>query len=479
MDIVYCFAGKTFIPSRNLLADESGEHILEQRVSDLLLVFCQRPDEALSKAELMANVWPDRVVNEDSLSVAISKLRKVLKDSRQNPKFIKTLSGRGYLWLAQVDTSTADADPAPVVPIKQKQPGNKSVWFALSLLPLVIIVAVIGYRTQVPAAAIATTLPPENVQQQHEELSSRLAQIDAESQREVIKDARQITEDYPDYLPAYITIAQAKLNLSMLNSYRDIHIYQPEIESIINFVLARDPENGRAWLYRGWLAQIADWEYESAGSAYLNAMAYSPDDPLVYLAYSEYLLALGDFTQAETFFAQLRRENPDYYKYLNMSFVYMLKGEYGKARAEVHRISNSEAESRISQRVLNRIAILEGKEDEAFATLKRLMYSAGLDDDFISDLETQFLRQNLAAVYKTLLEQRIDVNLGHHLPPLAWARYAIIAGDFGQALKWLQEAVDTKQPAAIFIPMDPLYQPLQSLPEFQLVTQRIEAQISR
>ncbi|MGM0482019.1 MAG: hypothetical protein ACQEQZ_08820 [Pseudomonadota bacterium] len=104
---------------------------------------------------------------------------------------------------------------------------------------------------------------------------------------------------------------------------------------------------------------------------------------------------------------------------------------------------------------------------------------AGLGNDFIQQLEMQFLRQDLATVYQTLLDQRIDVNLGHSLPPLAWARYAVIAGDFEQAIGWLHEAVNSKQPAAVFIPLDPLYQPLASLPEFQQVTQRIEKQISR
>ena len=203
----------------------------------------------------------------------------------------------------------------------------------------------------------------------------------------------------------------------MLNSYRDIAIYQPEIESIVDFVLTRDPENGRAWLqYRGWLAQIADWEYETAGSAYMNALKYSPDDPLVYLGYSEYLMALGDFDRAHTF-DQLRRENPDYYKYLNMSFVYMLQGDYDKARAEVHRIANSEAESRLCTACFKSHCYPLGNDDEAFATLQRLMRKVDLPETFIEQLETLFLRDGLAAVYQKLLDERIDKNLGHHLPP--------------------------------------------------------------
>jgi len=486
MDIVYHFAGKTFIPARNLLIEGNTEQVLEQRVSDLLLAFCQQPNQELSKNELITLVWPDRVVNEDSLSVAISKLRKALGDNRHNPAYIKTLSGRGYLWLATVDSDENSPQPTTSVPATTPERDSpptprrlrKPLWAGLSL---VLTVGLIGaFLLHQPSSTDTTeAVVSAEVIAQHDQLTTQLRQVDPDNQRDVIKKARLITEDHPEFLPAYLTIAQAKLNLSMLNSYRDIAIYQPEIESIVDFVLTRDPENGRAWLYRGWLAQIADWEYETAGSAYMNALKYSPDDPLVYLGYSEYLMALGDFDRAHTFFDQLRRENPDYYKYLNMSFVYMLQGDYDKARAEVHRIANSEAESRLAQRVLNRIAILSGNDDEAFATLQRLMRKVDLPKTFIEQLETLFLRDGLAAVYQKLLDERIDKNLGHHLPPLAWARYAVIAGDFEQAIRWLNEAVNTKQPAAVFIPLDPLYQPLASLPKFQQVTQRIEQQISR
>ena len=112
MDIVYHFAGKTFIPARNLLIEGNTEQVLEQRVSDLLLAFCQQPNQELSKNELITLVWPDRVVNEDSLSVAISKLRKALGDNRHNPAYIKTLSGRGYLgWQRLTVTTTARSLP--------------------------------------------------------------------------------------------------------------------------------------------------------------------------------------------------------------------------------------------------------------------------------------------------------------------------------------------------------------------------------
>lgn len=487
MDIVYHFAGKTFIPARNLLIEGNTEQVLEQRVSDLLLAFCQQPNQELSKNELITLVWPDRVVNEDSLSVAISKLRKALGDNRHNPAYIKTLSGRGYLWLTAVEKDNGNeqqqetaTSPATVAKASRKRLGlttplgkTVSVILVVTLITVSIVIKPsttdVSDNPEVPAAVI----------QQHEELNGRLAQVDSETQRDVIKKARRLTEEYPEYLPPYLTIAQAKLILSMINGYRDIAIYKPEIESIIEFVLARDPENGRAWLYRGWLAQIADWEYEVAGSSFMNALKYSPEDPLVYLGYSEYLMALGEFEQAHAFFDQLRRENPDYYKYLNMSFVYLLQGDYDKARAEVQRIANSEAESYLSDRMLNRIAILSGNDDEAFATLQRLMRKVDLPKTFIEQMETLFLRDGLAAVYQKLLDERIDVNLGHYLPPLAWARYAVIAGDFEQAIRWLNQAVDIKQPVAVFIPLDPLYQPLASLPKFQQVTQRIEQQISR
>ena len=50
----------------------------------------------ISREQLIDQVWPDTTVNEESLTKAISDLRKLLKAHLENPPQIKTVPKRGY-----------------------------------------------------------------------------------------------------------------------------------------------------------------------------------------------------------------------------------------------------------------------------------------------------------------------------------------------------------------------------------------------
>ncbi|HUE84954.1 MAG TPA: winged helix-turn-helix domain-containing protein [Vicinamibacterales bacterium] len=76
----------------------------------------------LSKEELRAALWPDVVVEENNLGQAISKLRQALGESPGDNKYIATVSGRGYRFVAPVTVPVPGAEgaessgvtPAPV-----------------------------------------------------------------------------------------------------------------------------------------------------------------------------------------------------------------------------------------------------------------------------------------------------------------------------------------------------------------------------
>ena len=78
------------------------------RAFDLLLALIERRGEVLSKDELMRQVWPGLVVEENNLTVHMSALRKLI-----GPAAISTVPGRGYQFTAEVET-LADPDAAPM-----------------------------------------------------------------------------------------------------------------------------------------------------------------------------------------------------------------------------------------------------------------------------------------------------------------------------------------------------------------------------
>src|ERR1700751_2548183 len=72
------------------------------RAFDILLALLDRPGEIVSKADLIARVWPDVTVEEGSLRVHLSALRKALGDGQFGRKYITNVQGRGYSFVAPV-----------------------------------------------------------------------------------------------------------------------------------------------------------------------------------------------------------------------------------------------------------------------------------------------------------------------------------------------------------------------------------------
>jgi DNA-binding winged helix-turn-helix (wHTH) protein/TolB-like protein/Flp pilus assembly protein TadD len=89
-------------PVRRLLTREGEPLPLAQKPFDTLLVLVQNNNRVVDKDELLGRVWPDTIVEENNLTQSISMLRKMLGESRRDHKFIVTIQGRGYQFVADV-----------------------------------------------------------------------------------------------------------------------------------------------------------------------------------------------------------------------------------------------------------------------------------------------------------------------------------------------------------------------------------------
>lgn len=98
----------------------------------LLAALLERPGTVVTKEELHDRLWGENTTidYDHGLGIAINKLREALGDSAENPRFIETLSRRGYRFLAPVRTVPVDADPsspgemAAVHPAEQPDPAG-------------------------------------------------------------------------------------------------------------------------------------------------------------------------------------------------------------------------------------------------------------------------------------------------------------------------------------------------------------------
>jgi pimeloyl-ACP methyl ester carboxylesterase/DNA-binding winged helix-turn-helix (wHTH) protein len=83
---------------------------LTAKVFETLKILLDRPGRLLTKDELMRQLWPDTVVEENNLSHNISVLRQVLGERDGRAPFIETVPRVGYRFLANVNQPGAGAD---------------------------------------------------------------------------------------------------------------------------------------------------------------------------------------------------------------------------------------------------------------------------------------------------------------------------------------------------------------------------------
>ena len=84
---------------------------LQQQPFQVLAMLLERPGRLVTRDQLRARIWPDAVyVDFDhGLNKAVSKLRRALGDTADNPRYVETLSRRGYRFVAPVEGAPAAA----------------------------------------------------------------------------------------------------------------------------------------------------------------------------------------------------------------------------------------------------------------------------------------------------------------------------------------------------------------------------------
>jgi TolB-like protein/DNA-binding winged helix-turn-helix (wHTH) protein/Flp pilus assembly protein TadD len=180
---------------------------LQGQPFQLLAMLLEKPGILVTREELRTRLWPQTVVDFDhGLNKAISKIRDILGDSAENPRFIQTVARRGYRFLADVtvvNTGEVVAAPLENASIDSPTPVNlapakrwsrrSAAWTMAGAALLPILVGMVVWirstsnYSSLPSIRSLAVLPLENLSGDSsqdyfadgmtDELITRLAQI--------------------------------------------------------------------------------------------------------------------------------------------------------------------------------------------------------------------------------------------------------------------------------------------------------------
>jgi len=107
----YRFGGFTLDHDTRQLLSNGDEIHLSPKAFDLLALLVANRDRAVSKAELQQRLWPSTFVEETNLATLAAEIRRALRDSAANPKFVRTVYGFGYRFVGEVTADVSVTGP--------------------------------------------------------------------------------------------------------------------------------------------------------------------------------------------------------------------------------------------------------------------------------------------------------------------------------------------------------------------------------
>jgi TolB-like protein/DNA-binding winged helix-turn-helix (wHTH) protein/Tfp pilus assembly protein PilF len=134
----------------DIRAGELRKHGVKLRLRgqplQVLEILLERPGEVVTREELQTRIWPANAFGDfdHNLHNAVARIREVLGDSPENPRYIETLPRRGYRYVGPIQDfqkpqlATETADPAPP-PVSLIAPPKRKRSFALVLCALLAL----------------------------------------------------------------------------------------------------------------------------------------------------------------------------------------------------------------------------------------------------------------------------------------------------------------------------------------------------
>src|SRR5688572_30390656 len=99
--VIYEFGPFRLDPAERLLLRGWEAVVIPPKTFDVLTVLVRSGGRLVEKRELMEEVWPDTAVEEANIQVQVSAVRKALGERQNGSRFIETVPGKGYRFIAR------------------------------------------------------------------------------------------------------------------------------------------------------------------------------------------------------------------------------------------------------------------------------------------------------------------------------------------------------------------------------------------
>lgn len=124
MNSCIAFGPFRLLPAQRLLLEGDTSVRIGSRALDILITLVESAGTPVSKDELTARTWPSVFVDDGNLRVHIAALRKALRDGEEGTRYLETIPGRGYCFVAPVEICGKGTPALQAAPVSDGLPGR-------------------------------------------------------------------------------------------------------------------------------------------------------------------------------------------------------------------------------------------------------------------------------------------------------------------------------------------------------------------
>lgn len=427
---------------------------LEPKAFDLLAYFAAHPEEMLSREQLIADVWNGKFVTDDAVMVAVYALRQAFDDDSRAPRFIETIRGRGYRWIA-----APDADEAlPPVPERRRR-SFVAAWAVLIAIAFAALVwAVVRTPQQMPSMKSTGELVRANARGAF--FLERATRSDLEKARAEFRKAITIDNRFSE---PHAALAEVCVRL-IENGTPDTDATEAEARREAAKAVDLVPRQALSQAALASVQFVLDRDAVKAEQSFRHAIELDPALPGIRRRYAYLLGATGRFaaaTEQARLAVELQPASPGAVS--DLAWTHVLDGRLEEAEAlyrEALRLDPASTETLYS---LGYCLELRHAPDAAMQSYRRAMQINGLPEEVIARYDRAFAESGLPGVSAAALEQ---FKANPAIPRFMAAFFAARAGRDSEAIELLRESLRRREPGTLWLGVHPAFASMRNQREF-------------
>ncbi len=409
---------------------------LSPKAYDVLVALVRQRGRLVTKDELLTRLWPGSFVEEGSLNVYVSALRKALGEDARRPTYIETVARSGYRFIAAVRFDSQDEKPfapsAVARPVELYELVGRGRSHLLS-----------GSYFELPGA------------------------VDA---------FRSAIEIDPTYAPAHAGLARARCVQAVFRAVPHQEAFAEAKASALR-ALAMDSASADAQVALGTVLFLSEWDWTAAERSLQRALEINPDHTEALLQYGSLQEALGRLDDGLRCKQQALARDPRSPGVLvQIAISYWHQRKYDDTLVWARRALEVDPKHVQASQFINHVYVKIGDINRFAAWTVSMAVEFGFSEERVAvlkqvtaDMQHVYATAGLSGVRRFLVEQITNPQLDFDiLLKMAFFRAVLYgaAGRLDEAFDCLDQAIAHRDPALVHLAVAPDWDSLRDDPRF-------------